>query len=71
MLTVLSIIATASLIVTEILLVLAVRSAVTELRTMRREVPRMVGALAALTLLVEAARAASARGDKGLRHPGD
>jgi hypothetical protein len=52
---------TASLIVTEVLLVLALRDAVRELKTIRREIPRMLGALAAVTLLVEAARAVTLR----------
>lgn len=65
MLTILSVVVTVSLIITEVLLVLTMRNAVTELRLIRREVPRMLGALAALVLLVEGARAVSARDRQG------
>lgn len=52
---------TASLVVTEILLIFTLRDAVREMRALRRDVPRMLGALAALVALVEAARAATLR----------
>lgn len=62
MLTVISIVATCSLIITEILLVFTMRAAVKELRLMRRETPRMFGASAGLTLLVAALAAYRSQG---------
>ena len=61
MLTFLSVVVAASLVVTEVLLILTMRNAVKELRNIRREVPRMLGAVAALVLLVEGAKVAGSR----------
>jgi hypothetical protein len=66
-LTTILIIATVSLVITEIVLVVTLRGVQREIRMMRREIPRLLGTLGLLTMLIEAARMTSA---KGLRRGG-
>lgn len=54
-LTIVSIIVMASLVIAEVALYFAVRASVKELRGMRRETPRMFGAVLAVCLLMAAA----------------
>ena len=56
MLVYISIFATVSLVVTEILLIISIRLVVKELRSIRQETPRMLGASMGLSLLLGAAQ---------------